>query len=283
MSSSTNCEFCKNDFPVSRPHCPHCARPSLFPNVRVALDQQDSLQKHYAEAKTEAKTRGADAKVEDFEKALDKTFAVINRPLTELQRLVGSDNEIYPTYYHLSEDIRLQKGEKWDSLRQAADAVFFAGYQKEIRFAVLSRDSDGLKNYGDCSFVLRENMISHRTTLFVDNTTLYYLNNPNVRGADDVPEGYRAVWDDRAKLCVAKLAKKVDNTTTPAQYSGILLNQGATSAEDDFIEVHIYGSMTIRTIEEISFNPVPDKLSRRQRLRESHRSKASKRRRKNTG
>ena len=62
---------------------------------------------------------------------------------------------------------------------------------------------------------------------------------------------------------MAKLAKKVDNTTIPAQYSGILLNQGATSAEDDFIEVHIYGSMTIRTIEEIKFNPVPATLSKR--------------------
>lgn len=222
------------------------------------------MQKKYEEAKNEAASRGAEKNVEEFEQAADKTRAVINRPIREILKLI--DDEVYPTYYHLSEVIKPQTGEKWDSLRQAADVVFFTGYHKEIRFAVLSMDSGGLKNYGDCSIVLREQMISRRATVFVANTTLYYMNNPDIRGAEDIPLGLRAVWNDRAKLCVVKLAEKLDKTTTPDHYSGILLHQGADSAEDDFIEVHIFGSMTIRTIEEIAFNPVPETLNKREKL-----------------
>lgn len=253
MILSLNCDYCKNDFPPSRRECPHCGQPSLFPNVTIALNQQSVLQDRYEKAKDDALSRGVSVNVNDFEKALGKSYVVINRSLSELNRLVGSDFEVYATYYYLSEGIRLQKGEEFDSLRQAADSIFFTGYAKEIRFAVLSLDSIGLSNYGDCSWVLRENMIAHRASVFEENTTLYYMNNPIIKGAKDIPEGYRAIWADRAKLCVAKLAPKIDTATIPAQYSNILMHQGATSADDEIVEVHIFGSMTIRTIEEVTF------------------------------
>jgi hypothetical protein len=33
------------------------------------------------------------------------------------------------------------------------------------------------------------------------------------------------------------------------------LQQGATSEEDEFVEVHIWGPMTVRTIAEVAFKP----------------------------
>src|SRR5215204_2199269 len=77
--------------------------------------------------------------------------------------------------------------------------------------------------------------------------------NNNIKGASDVPKGYRAVWSDRAKLCIAKLSSEIDTTTTTAEYLSILLKQGATSKEDECVEVHIFGPMTIWTIEEVTF------------------------------
>ena len=66
-----------------------------------------------------------------------------------------------------------------------------------------------------------------------------------------MPKGYRATWSERAKLCIAKLYSKIDSATTPDKYSRILLQAGASSEEDDFIEVHIFGPMTVLTMERI--------------------------------
>lgn len=247
-----NCEFCNNNIPPSVSRCPHCGQPSRFPNVITADDEQRQLQSRYDKATNEALSRGVIANIDDFERSLNKSYAVINRSISELSRLAGNEFDVYATYYHLSEGIRLQKGDEFDSLRQAADSIFFTGYREEIRFAALSLDSTGLSNYGDCSWILREDMIAHRTSVFEDNTTLYYINN-DIKGAKDVPKGYRASWKERAKLCVAKLASRIDITTVSDKYSNILLHQGATSKEDDFVEVHIFGPMTIRTIAEVSF------------------------------
>jgi hypothetical protein len=237
----------------------------LFPNVILASEEQPELEDHYKNALADAASRGVGASVADFETMSKKSHAVINRSLSELEQLAGNDFEVYKTYYHLSEGIRLQKGEEFDSLRQAADGIFFTGYRKEIRFAALSLDSTGLYNYGDCSWILRENMITHRASVFVENTTLYYMKN-DIKGSKDIPKGYRAAWGDRAKLCVVKLASEIDVSTSFASYPGIILHQGATSADDAIVEVHIFGPMTIRTIEEVTFKPIPTTISKRDRL-----------------
>ena len=83
-----------------------------------------------------------------------------------------------------------------------------------------------------------------------------------MRDADKLPHGYRATWENRDKLCVAKLAAKIDAATLPDAYSGLLLQQGMTSEDDDFVEVHIWGPMTIRTVEEVSLNPREKRAAR---------------------
>lgn len=263
MAASRNCGFCKNDIPPSVSLCPHCGRPSLFRNVEVALSEQDYLQDRYDKATSNALFRGVTANVDDFERALENSRAVINRSLSELQRLSASDYELYATFYELAK-IRLPKEDRWTSIRKAADAAFFTDYEEEIRFAALSLNPDGLGNYGDCSFILKDNMISHRASLFEENTAVF-IERERIVGADKLPKGYKAVWADRVKLCVAKLAEKIDITTKSEEYSNLLVHQGPTSAEDEFVEVHIFGPMTIRTVEEVSFKEVPTTISKRER------------------
>ena len=67
-----------------------------------------------------------------------------------------------------------------------------------------------------------------------------------------VPVGYRATWADRGKLCAAKLHKDIDAHTAKDEYSRLLMCQGATSEEDQFVEAHIFGPWTARTIEHVS-------------------------------
>lgn len=254
------CGDCKNHVPTEASTCPHCGRPSLFPNIVIAKDEQDDLDQRYNAAIEDSRFRGVVSKVLDFESKLEKSRAIINRPLTDIQRLAGGDNEMYATYYQLA-SIRSPKGDEWDSRRQSADALFFTSFQREIRFASLSLDSTGLSRYGDCSLVLRDEMIAHRASV-CDENTVFFVKKHQVFEANDIPKGYRSVWADRAKLCIAKLAKNIDNTTISDEYSELLCQNGVSDSDDEFVEVHIFGSMTVRTFEEVTFKPANNNADR---------------------
>src|SRR5215212_10954932 len=105
MSKSLPCEYCKNDISILADKCPHCGRPGLFPNVRSAEDPQEraALEGRCQSAKSVLSARGVTSSLEDFETAVANSKAVITRSANELQRLATSDNEIYATYYQLTE------------------------------------------------------------------------------------------------------------------------------------------------------------------------------------
>ncbi|MFL6273792.1 MAG: hypothetical protein ACJ74G_01170 [Blastocatellia bacterium] len=266
MSKLPPCDYCKNDIPPSAHQCPHCGRPGLFPNVRLAETpaERAALNRRYQAAMKDSAARGAMSPVNDFEKVIADSKAVISRPLGELQRLATSDHELYATYYELTEGgVRLPKGEKWDTLRAVADKALFLSYEKQVRFAALTLDGKGLFNYGECAIVLRTDYIAHRASVFEENTVLFMKHHKiQMSKADKLPTGYRATWDERGKLCVAKLYKSIDAGMRPDEYSTLLLQQGATSEDDQFVEAHIYGPMTIRTVEQVVLDP---RLKRHQR------------------
>lgn len=194
--------------------------------------------------------------LDNFEAEVSKSRAVIARPVGELQRLSTGDNEIYATFYNLLRaGVRLPTGDKWDTLRRVTDEALFPGYKDDIRFAALSLDGNGLPNYGECFVVLRTEMIAHRASVFEENSVLFMERmDVRVSKANDLPRGRRATWDERGKLCVAKLADRIDASTQSGAYSGILLRPGSASEDDDFVEVHVWGPMTIRTVERVIFN-----------------------------
>ena len=105
------CEDCGHDFPVNEVRCPHCGRPSLFPNVTAAGfdEERQALQARYQAAKNEAVNRGAVGVVEEFERACEQSSAVISRTLGEAFRLANSDSELYATYYQL-QTLRVPRG-----------------------------------------------------------------------------------------------------------------------------------------------------------------------------
>jgi len=215
------------------------------------------LDKRYQSALAEAAGRGVTASLGDFESAIADSQAVITRPAGEVLRLATSDKEVYATYYQLIDGgLKLPAGDKWDVLRGLADKALFSGYEKDVRFAALSLSGIGLSNYGECSLVLRNEMIAHRASVFEENSTMFMKTHDiKLWDAVELPQGYRATWDEREKLCVAKLSGKIDATTKSGQYSGLLLQQGATGEDDEFIEVHIWGPITVRTIERVTFTP----------------------------
>jgi hypothetical protein len=256
MPKSRNCTYCKNSFPLSASLCPHCGRPSYYPNVDMAneVDERAALENRYQAAKRDAVSRNADVPLQDFENSVRVSQAVLARSDIEVHRLASSDKQLYATYYQLTEaGVRLPEGDQWDMLRELADTVLFPGYKKEMRFAALTLDGIGLTNYGSCWIVFREEMIAHRASVFEENSALFVERHKiEISRNPNLPKGHRATWDERAKLCVAKLSGKVDSTTRSDKYSGLLLKQGATSEDDEFIEVHIWGPMTALTMERVT-------------------------------
>lgn len=244
---SSPCGSCGNDVPLEVEHCPHCGRAGEVPNVKAARLEAETqaLARRYQLALQDAATRGCRDIVESFEAATDASQAVINRPLLEVERLASSDRQLYASFYQrLEAGLQLPHGDKWDRLRVLADAALFPNYSKPIRFAALSLDGVGLRSYGECTFVLRENLIAHRASVFEDNSAVFLQ---DVRY--ELPPGHRAPWSDRAKLCVAKLAGQIDASTTPADFPGLLLEQGKDPEDDRFVEVHVWGSLSIRSFE----------------------------------
>jgi len=247
--TSTLCEYCQHEVPLAWNHCPHCARPGLFPNVKAAQTpaEKDALEKRYQKARRNGAARGADLEIENFEKATATSKAVLARPARELDRLAASPQELFSTYYKLLEaEVRLPHGNQWDLLRAIADEALFPGYKREIQFAALSLDGVGLSNYGECSFVLRDDMIAHRASAFEANSALLMK-----RKKYELPPGFRATWEERAKLCVAKLAEKINSGAPESQFVGLLLQAGPTSQDDSFIEVHVWGPMSLWTVERV--------------------------------
>jgi len=256
MPHSYICKDCNNQMPPSSDRCPHCGRPGYYPNVRAAEDPEEmaALEERYNKGQLDATGRGAIDTLCDFERAIDHSVAILARPANEILRLATSDDEIYATHYQLiAAGVRSYPDNKWSPLRAVADDALFPGYKENIRFAALSLDPLGLSNYGECSIVFKTAMIEHRASVFEENSTTFMENhNVEMRKAHELKKGYRATWPGRGKLCVAKLYGMIDAGTSVSQYSRILLSQGVTTADDKFVEVHIWGPLTMRTFDQVT-------------------------------
>jgi hypothetical protein len=249
------CEFCSYEIPRSEERCPHCARPGRFRNVLDASDKEErqALEERYQVAIRDAQARGCEPVVRQFESAILQSRAVIARPMTDTDRLAASDRNLYATHYQwLRAGVRLPSGEKWDRLRLLTDVALFGESKDQVRFAALSLDGVGLDNYGECSLVLRDEMIAHRATAFEENSVKFMERHEvRISDANNLPRGYRARWNERHKLCTSKLAASVEATIIPSGFPELLLKQGKTSDDDQFVEVHVWGSMSLRTIERV--------------------------------
>ena len=255
MPVSIICPECKNEIPQPAERCPHCGRPGIFWNVIAASDpaEQAALNNRYTTATTDATTRKVASVVRDFENAVNQSSAVIARSEGEVLRLATSTRQLYATYYQQVESgLKLPDGDEWALIREVTDTLLFPQYKKDIRFGALCLDGVGLSNYGTCSIILKEEMISHRASVFEENSVLFTKKHSIGTSNPDLPKGFRATWHDRARLCVAKLAQNIDSATEPTQYSGLLLKQGTTSADDDFVEVHIWGPLSVLSISKIT-------------------------------
>jgi hypothetical protein len=94
-------------------------------------------------------------------------------------------------------------------------------------------------------------MLTHRTSLFIDNNVVFTVYEQKAAMADalNLERGHRATWDERHKLCIAKLGPRLDPNAVPGDFARLLLTQGATARDDRFVELHIWGPITVRSVQ----------------------------------
>ncbi|MBI3671133.1 MAG: hypothetical protein HY237_15300 [Acidobacteria bacterium] len=168
-----------------------------------------------------------------------------------MKALVSSDNQLYASFYQLvGAGARRPEDTPVEKARLLADDLLFPYYREEMRFAALSLDGLGATSYGECSLVLKDGPIRERATVFEENS-VYFCKRRDLGLNRSVPPGYRATWDERDQLAVAKLESVLQPETQPSDFARILLRPHVKPKEDDFIEVHIYGPLHRRNIERL--------------------------------
>ena len=231
--------------------CPRCEAFLGYPNVRAAQEPAETkeLDQRYRVAHNDVRTRSCETLLDQFEDAVRQSKAVICRRWGVLTKVSEHSDDLFKTYYHqLADKDRLPQDSYFDRARLAIDGTFFPYYYEHTNFAALSLNGTGPTSYGECSFVFREDSISHRTTVFEENTVVFCEKHPIQLGKEP-PAGYRTVWEDRHRLAAAKLHTEFDDQTEPDSFPGILLKQKGGTDTDEFIEAHIYGKLDLTAVE----------------------------------
>ncbi|GGF74933.1 hypothetical protein GCM10011332_31220 [Terasakiella brassicae] len=224
--------------------------------MRAANDKAelDALENRVNTAEEYAKAQNCTNQLNAFEADVKTSGAVICRPLGEIKALTASNNVLYTTFYNqVDGQQRIPEDNEFDAIRESADSLVFPHYHKNILFAALSLDGVGVTNYGGHSLLLKEEMISHRASVF-DSNTLLFIKKNKISIGDPIPLGFRAPWQKREKLAKAKLYPKITKQTKPSEHANILIDQITKVADPDFIEVHIFGVFNRGAIDKITFS-----------------------------
>lgn len=256
MTEFFKCPNCttRDPIPPSAESCPSCGTQVPPPNVRSANLAAEimALDERYDRALKLADAAGSSTVLLEFKQAIDSSNAVLSRYLPQVAALIRNKENYRNFYLQLKSGERSPEANRFDKRRQIADQAVFPYYYENIVFAALSLDAFGLRNYGQCGIVFKEDTIRHRATVFEENTTEFCVTHDIGARNPDIPNGYRASWERRATLACAKLFPVFKPDTTRQEFSTILLKNDENRSKDQFIEVNIYGMFNYGSIQTIS-------------------------------
>ncbi len=254
------CKNCNNEVPAHVERCVVCGVDVGFPNVRAAEEpnEEAALQERVASALKAAAARGAEEVVKSFGAAVKRSQAVLARPLGDLDAFAKSTNALYVSFHsQVRAGARMPEDNDWDKGRAAAESTINPLYFEKINCTALSLDGFGVLWWGEYSMAFKELHIASRATVFEENPFLFCGRHRVIAGRRP-PLGYRATWENRDQLAVAKLASKIESVTEKSQFPPILLNEGTSRGDADFVECHIYGPLHPTSIERV-IGPRPKK------------------------
>ena len=250
------CEHCGSTIGIGE-SCQDCTWPKLCPNVTVAQDEKEvsALQARYRKAVEQLAKAGLEQLREAFEKALAQSKAIICCPVGDLHQILRTGFKDTP--YQLGRKRfpvqELPDGPDWERLREHADLMLFTSkHWKSYHFGAVSLEERGLPSYGVVTIVCKEKMIDRRATTFEMNSCKFMMVKKINPFFDVIPPGVRSTWQDRGKLCLAKLVEELVRVANDkASFQAILMKAGKNTADDDFVEVHIFDQLSVRAIERV--------------------------------
>lgn len=224
--------------------CPSCGAFINFPNVLAVIhdDSEEKLEERYL------KFSNSDNK--HFKnKVNDESYVVMNVDLDFLYSFVCHDEQ-YKTYYNQVKDKdRTRMSFNHERKRSIVDTSLFVSYKDNIIFAALSLEkSNGLVSYGNYSIFLKNKSVKNRTTFLEENSYNFAEKYSTELVLNGVPKGYRALWEHRAMLSIAKLGQDINSQTKEESFPDILLYSDGDRSKDEYIEAHIYGPISISSV-----------------------------------
>ncbi|MDB5318466.1 MAG: hypothetical protein JWN40_97 [Phycisphaerales bacterium] len=251
------CNSCGGEVAEHEIRCHICMSDIGFPNVRAANtpEEKGELDRRLADAMTSAKARGCESILHSFGASVLSSAVVVSRALGLVKNIVESENQLITSFYRqVDGGSRLPEDNRFDRARPSVDGVLFPYYGDQIIFGALSLDGVGVGgSYGACHLTLRESAVANRSSLFEENSLLFCTMKHRIILGGRIPPGYRATWNVRDRLAMAKHQPDLDATVTPDKFPGILVRQGAKPENEVFIEVHIYGRIHRDAIEAVVF------------------------------
>jgi len=125
----------------------------------------------------------------------------------------------------------------------AVNERLFPNYGQHIVFAALSTDGAGLGKYGAVAVTwnVSPHYLGRRATLLEENSYVFYERYKlgALRGPGP-PLGFRAVWEDRKWLVVAKIEPSLTTATPGSSLPRLVLSSGVSKMDDTYVEVTIY-------------------------------------------
>ncbi|WP_202330608.1 hypothetical protein [Mesorhizobium sp. L-8-3] len=250
VGSDDLCAHCKSVVPRHVRDCTVCGEAVGFPNVRAAKEAGEvaALGLRHEKAFVSARAASYETELVEFGEEVSKSEAVIARSMSVLDRLVNMESSLLSTYHQeVRSNGRVPQDNSWDKGRDAADSTINPNYYQNLHFAALSLNGRGVDHYGSCHITLVETAIANRASVFEENPFIFSKKHSVVVGSQP-PKGYRATWADRGKLAQAKLHHKLKKGMNPSEFVGILVDQGTGDGNEDFIEVHVYGALSGKSI-----------------------------------
>jgi hypothetical protein len=233
--------------------CPVCGTFHSYPNVRKAQQEARALSRLYDAAVAAAIGRGTEQKVAILESSAENGKIVVSTELDFIYEMIRDPRKNYVGYYRqVAATVRKAAVEQHHVDRSVADNALFPNYAEHIVYAALSCDRAGLVNYGPVAVFLKNAVAPLRVSLLIDNS--YQFLKKYYKFGQPLPTGYRATWTDRGRLAVIKCAPNVTPATPDHSLSSLIMRQGATRDDDDFIEAYVYDGFDIRAIERVVLN-----------------------------
>lgn len=247
------CPVCASDISDIEERCPTCRHDAGPPNVRIAsqFEEVQALEDRYQSALRLAEANGCLSLVEEFEREVKRSSAVINVDLDFLLLFSRDPRGLYASYERGVEGgMRRPAAPINDQERRAVGALVFGGHSREIIYAALSLDGSGPHSYGPYALNLWDVAIRSRATV-LERNSYDFVKQHDLKPGVGRPPGYLATWENRHKLAVAKLAQFITLATQASDFPKLLLSSTGDRTTDEFIEVHIYGTFNLNAVESV--------------------------------